>query len=136
MIIFFGCNKGSNLTGSKTPTEIDSLIYEYDSISNFTFANGIDTVYTDTNIRKLKFEYDLTTNDSQPDSLVSSGFFVNGYPSYAYQTFGKFNIGHVNYTWIADSGVTYLHIGFGIGYKLQSNLYIKMYNITIHRIYN
>lgn len=132
--LWFGCEKNNNISSDGGNTEIDSLIYYHDSLSNYTPVTGIDTVYTDTTIKKLKFKYDLTTNDPLPDSAVSSGFYVSGFPSVAFQTFGKYNTGHIDYTWIADSSLNYLHIGFDIGYELHSQFYIRMYNIRIYKI--
>jgi hypothetical protein len=135
LIIGIGCNKNSNPVTNNNQTEIDSLIFSKDSISRYTTLNSIDTVYTDTTIKKLKFQYDLMTNDVLADSLVSSGFFISGIPSVAYQTFGKYNNGTVNYNWNADSSVNYLHIGFEVYYTDSIPENVKMFNIRIYRVY-
>jgi hypothetical protein len=132
LAIIYSCN--NNPVNHGNTTSNGTLIYSLDSISRFTQLNNSDTVFTDTTIKNLKFSYDLFTNDLQPDSSVSSGFFISGIPSVAYSTFGKFNNGHVNYQWQADTGINYLHIGFEINYKDSLPYNIKMYNIQIFRI--
>lgn len=129
-----GCSK-DNLAGLTGQPEVDSLIFNKDSISNFGPMANTDTVYRDTTINKLRFKYDLATNDMLADSSVWSSFFISGNPSVAYQTYGKYNNGHIEYLWKADSVVNYLHIGFDI-YDMDSpRLTIKMYNIKIYRVY-
>ncbi len=96
---------------------------------------NIDTVYRDTTINKLRFKYDLATNDLLADSSVWSSFFISGNPSVANHTYGKYNNGHIEYLWNADSSVNYLHIGFDIYDMNSPRLTIKMYNIKIYRVY-
>jgi hypothetical protein len=132
LVIIYSCN--NNPVNSVNTSSNGTLIYSMDSLSRFTGLNNADTVFTDTTIKKLKFSYDLSTNDLQPDSSVSSGFFISGIPSVAYTTFGKFNNGHIDYQWSADTGINYLHIGFEINYKDSLPYNIKMYHIQIFRI--
>lgn len=132
LIIICSCNDNPSNHGNGTSQ--GTLIYFKDSLSRFTYLNNADTVYTDTSIKKLNFSYDLFTNDTQPDSSVSSGFFISGIPSVSYQTFGKYNNGHINYQWSADTGINYLHIGFQINYNDSLPYNIKMYNIHIFRL--
>lgn len=132
--ILTGCGN-DNVVGLKGQTEIDSLIFSKDSISNFGPIANTDTVYRDTTINKLRFKFDLATNDMLADSSVWSSFFISGNPSVAYQTYGKNNNRHIEYLWKADSSVNYLHVGFDV-YDMDSpRLTIKMYNIKIYRVY-
>jgi len=132
LAIIYSCNNNPVNPGNTSSN--GTLIYSLDSLSRYTQLNNADTVFTDTTIKNLKFSYDLLTNDPQSDSSVFSGFFISGIPSVAYSTFGKFNNGHINYQWQADTGINYLHIGFEINYDDSLPYNIKMYNIQIFRI--